>query len=594
VADLHLKAVSNPFIHNIDMHASDGEMLAVVGPSGAGKTSLLRVIAGLADHDGLVLIDQKNVSRTPPDRRSVGYVSQDLHLFPHLTLEGNLFLAMERLKWTKSRKRSRAADLIDLLRIGHLSGRKPATFSGGEKQRAALARVLASNPKILLLDEPFSKLDFRTARYLRSEFRDLQKKLTLTTILVTHNLEEAREMAGRIAVMQSGVLDVFSSKRSVSEDLQNNFLDTPNVLACRFLNTLEHGLVEVEWAGVPLVVPDEGRKFSHIIINRRNIELGATPPNGPPINRFTGIIRNAEPADDAVLITLDVNKQTLHVEISNEKWLKLSLEPGRRVHGFIRLKDIEVSWSGNVSGKASQMDIYQRLQKGFQDIIQKNNLGDVTIKVEAKALTPEQAIGNPEDDDYPIIKGRERIMEAEFRGDRGHAFTDLYGNHTDTLQRIAEMDLTNNFRRAVFLSSLNAVTRHLGIADKTVHCKDDAPPQCAKELAGHIVENYGNPKIAIVGFQPRMIQELTARFPCRVTDLDEDNIGTEKFGVMVQGPDMTKENLEWCDLALVTGSTLANASIMELLSEKPTIFFGVTVAAAAAMLDLNRFCPLGT
>jgi ABC-type sugar transport system ATPase subunit len=175
VADLHLKAVSNPFIHNIDMHASDGEMLAVVGPSGAGKTSLLRVIAGLADHDGLVLIDQKNVSRTPPDRRSVGYVSQDLHLFPHLTLEGNLFLAMERLKWTKSRKRSRVTELIDLLRIGHLSGRKPATFSGGEKQRAALARVLASNPKILLLDEPFSKLDFRTARYLRSEFRDLQK-----------------------------------------------------------------------------------------------------------------------------------------------------------------------------------------------------------------------------------------------------------------------------------------------------------------------------------------------------------------------------------------------------------------------------------
>jgi hypothetical protein len=138
------------------------------------------------------------------------------------------------------------------------------------------------------------------------------------------------------------------------------------------------------------------------------------------------------------------------------------------------------------------------------------------------------------------------------------------------------------------------VTRHLGIADKTVHCKDDAPPQCAKELAEHIADKYGNPKIAVVGFQPRMIQELSVRFPCRVTDLDEDNIGTEKFGIMVQGPDKTQENIGWCDLALVTGSTLANASIMELLSEKPTIFFGVTVAAAAAMLDLDRYCPLGT
>jgi uncharacterized protein (DUF4213/DUF364 family) len=240
------------------------------------------------------------------------------------------------------------------------------------------------------------------------------------------------------------------------------------------------------------------------------------------------------------------------------------------------------------------MDVYQRLQSGFRQLIQEHNLGDITIQVQTKALTPEEAIGNPEDDDYPIIKGRERIMEAGFQGAKGHAFTDMYGNHTDTLKRIADMDLTNNFRRAVFLSSLNAVARHLGIADKTIHCRDDAPPKCAKELADHIAEKYGHPKIAIVGFQPRMIQELAAKFPCRVNDLDEDNIGREKFGVMIEGPDMAMKNLEWCDLALVTGSTLSNATIMDFLSEKPVIFFGVTVAGAAAMLNLNRFCPLGT
>lgn len=239
------------------------------------------------------------------------------------------------------------------------------------------------------------------------------------------------------------------------------------------------------------------------------------------------------------------------------------------------------------------MDVFPHLQNGFKKLIQDHNLGDVTIQVQAKTLTSEQAIGHPEDDDYPLIKGRERIMEAEFRGARGHAFTDLYGNHTDALQHIAEMDLTNNFRRAVFISSLNAVTRHLGIADKTVHCRDDAPPQCARALAEHIAHIYGRPRIAMVGFQPRMVQALSANFPCRVTDLDEDNIGQEKFGVKIQAPDKAMENLDWCDLAVVTGSTLSNATINDFLSDKPTLFFGVTVAGAAALLNLSRFCPLG-
>lgn len=343
MAELRLEAVSNPFISNIDMQVDDGEMIAVVGPSGAGKTSLLRVIAGLADYEGSVLIDRQNVDHLPSDCRAVGFVSQDLHLFPHLTLEGNLCIAMDRLKWDQKRVQSRVEELKDLLRIKNLSGRKPSTYSGGEKQRAALARVLASNPRILLLDEPFSKLDFRTARYLRTEFKDLQNRLNLTTVIVTHNLDEARELGQRIAVMQSGVLTLNPPDRAVSQNLPNSFLETPNVLACRMVKTLEHGLVEVEWAGVTLLVPDEGRTFSHLIVHQRNIELGRTPPSGPPVNRFTGIVRNVEPADGSTLITLDINNVILHIEIPNDKWLKLSVEPGCRVHGFIPLKSIDVS-----------------------------------------------------------------------------------------------------------------------------------------------------------------------------------------------------------------------------------------------------------
>ena len=343
MAELHLDGVSNPFLKGIDLHVDDGEMMAIVGPSGAGKTSLLRVIAGLADHDGSVMIDRENVDHLSSDSRAIGFVSQDLHLFPHLTLEGNLRIAMDRLKWDKNRIQSRAEELINLLRINNLSGRKPATFSGGEKQRAALARVLASNPRILLLDEPFSKLDFRTARYLRAEFKDLQNRLNLTTVIVTHNLDEARELGQRIAVMQSGVLTVYPSGRTVPQNLPDSFLETPNVLPCRILKMLEHGLVEVEWAGVPLLVPDEGRAFTHLVIHRRNIEVGCTPPGGPFVNRFTGIIRNLEPADGVMLVTLDVNNEILHIEIPNDKWLKLPLEPGCQVHGFIPFKAMEIS-----------------------------------------------------------------------------------------------------------------------------------------------------------------------------------------------------------------------------------------------------------
>ena len=184
-------------------------------------------------------------------------------------------------------------------------------------------------------------------------------------------------------------------------------------------------------------------------------------------------------------------------------------------------------------------------------------------------------------------------MEADFHGDKGQAFTDTPGNFSGTLKQITEMDLNDNYQRALFVAALNAVMRHTGQALGTIHCRDDAPPKCGVELAEYITQKYGQPKIAMIGLQPRMVQNLAPKFELRVTDLDDDNIGREKFGLKIGGPEQTLDNLAWCDLAVVTGSTLANATIMEILSEKPTIFFGVTVAGPAAMLNLERFCPLG-
>lgn len=233
------------------------------------------------------------------------------------------------------------------------------------------------------------------------------------------------------------------------------------------------------------------------------------------------------------------------------------------------------------------------IREKFIKLIKEHGLEGEEVIIRAAALSTEQAIGNPEDKDYPLVRGEERLMQAEFRGALGQAFTDMYGDFTGQLSEIAEMDLNNNFRRAVFISSFNAVMNHLGLIKQTVHCKDKQPRECATELASYIKENYGQPKIAMVGFQPRMVEALAKQFEIRVTDMDQENIGQEKFGVKIDDPSRTKENLEWCDIALVTGTTIVNDTIDQFLIAKPVIFYGVTIAGAAKLQGWNRFCPFG-
>ncbi|MBN1847853.1 MAG: ATP-binding cassette domain-containing protein [Deltaproteobacteria bacterium] len=344
MAALEMIGVKNRFVCPGHFHVDDGDICAIVGPSGSGKTSLLRILVGLDAHEGRVLVDQEEIQMLAPHRRAIGFVSQDLHLFPHLTLEGNLFLAMQRSNLSRSQKHRKARELMGLLRITHLSGRKPGTFSGGEKQRVALARVLASSPRILLLDEPFSKLDFRTVRYLREEFKALQKEVGLTTILVTHDLEEAGDLAKTIWVMRSGSLTASSTPLTLEGDDQNHvdtFLETPNVLSCRILKVFRNGLVQAKWAGGIILIPDEGEPFSHFTIGPGAIEIGMSPPRGPRINRFKGVVGEVETGDDAALVTLDVNRVNVRVEVSREKWHQLGLSPGQKVHGYFRLRALK-------------------------------------------------------------------------------------------------------------------------------------------------------------------------------------------------------------------------------------------------------------
>ncbi len=235
-------------------------------------------------------------------------------------------------------------------------------------------------------------------------------------------------------------------------------------------------------------------------------------------------------------------------------------------------------------------NVYEEIKEKLFNLCQTEDLLTQPVSVRARTLSTEEAIGNPEADDFPLQKGKERLMQAAFLGSEGQAFTDQYGNFEGILEDILKADLKNNFRRAVFVSTMNAVLRHLGRIQNTIHCRDQEPTECAGELAAYIQEKYGKCKIAMVGFQPRMVEALASQFPLRVLDLDPHNVGANKFSVTIEGPEKTDEALNWANLTVVTGTTLVNGTITHFLDTKPLLFYGTTVAGAAHLMGWERFC----
>lgn len=234
--------------------------------------------------------------------------------------------------------------------------------------------------------------------------------------------------------------------------------------------------------------------------------------------------------------------------------------------------------------------IYNQLQQRFTDICREQGLMDEDIQIKARVLSTHEAIGNPEADDFPLQKGKERLMQADFLGAAGQAFSDRYGDFRGPLRDIVAMPLANNYRRAIFVAALNAVMRHLSKTDHTIHCRDQEPAQCAAELARYIHDKYGDINIMQAGFQPEMVGRLSTVFNYRILDLDPDNIGTTKRGVLVEGPDAMADAMDWADLLLVTGTTLVNGTIADFMSAKPILFYGTTIAGAAALMGWDRFC----
>jgi hypothetical protein len=237
------------------------------------------------------------------------------------------------------------------------------------------------------------------------------------------------------------------------------------------------------------------------------------------------------------------------------------------------------------------MDFYNDIKERFFNLIKEKDLMSSKVEVvSARTLTPQEVIGKPERDDFPLLKGKEVMIQADFKGSLGQAFTDMPGNYNGTLKEIFDMSLDNNFQRAVFIATLNAVLRYLNYISKTVHCKDKEPAECAAHLVDYIKERFGNPRIAFIGMQPAMVEALVVQFIIRVVDLDPDNVGQRRCGVLIEDVAYTKEILSWADLILTTGTTVVNDTLTPLLIEKPIIFYGITIAGVAYLKGYEQYC----
>jgi ABC-type Fe3+/spermidine/putrescine transport system ATPase subunit len=283
--EIMIKGVTNFICRDIHLIIRDKELMVLLGPTGAGKTTLLNIIAGLARYQGTILFDNHPIDQLPAHMRKVGFLFQDLALFPHLNVHSNIAYGLRMQRLSRKNLASRVDELLDLMNIRHLSHRYPKFLSGGEKQRVALARALAPSPEILLLDEPFSSLDFRTSRYLMMELRRIQKTLGITTVYVTHSLTEAKEMADRIGILFEGRLEQVDVPGKVFLQPQpgriSDFIGAPNVLDCEQSRSLRDGLAEVSCGGIKIVAPHDKKKIQKIIISPGHVYVSREQPPGP-------------------------------------------------------------------------------------------------------------------------------------------------------------------------------------------------------------------------------------------------------------------------------------------------------------------------
>jgi ABC-type Fe3+/spermidine/putrescine transport system ATPase subunit len=264
-------------VNNVSLEVNDGELFVLLGASGSGKSTILRLIAGLTLCDsGRIVLQGRDVTHLTPQSRNTGFVFQNYSIFRHMTLAENIEFGLKIRNMPKAQRSSRREELLDLVDLAGLGDRYPDQISGGQQQRVALARALAYEPGVLLLDEPLGALDVKIRAQLRRSLKEVQRRLRVTTILVTHDQEEAFELGDRIAVLERGVLleagepeKLYALPRSM---FVATFLGAGTVLAGRIKEGAAHfGPVVLP---VPAETPHEEAAPVEVLIRPEQVSIG--------------------------------------------------------------------------------------------------------------------------------------------------------------------------------------------------------------------------------------------------------------------------------------------------------------------------------
>jgi iron(III) transport system ATP-binding protein len=320
--DINIKGVNLYYgdfhaLKDIDLKIQPGEFFAFLGPSGCGKTTLLRLIAGFnAAQTGSIQVSGEELLKLPPWKRDVGMVFQSYALWPHMTVFRNVAFGLEERKLPAAEIKRRVANALEVVGLTHLAERRPSQLSGGQQQRVALARTIAIEPKVLLLDEPLSNLDAKMRVQVRRELRDLQQRLGLTTIFVTHDQEEANTMCDRIAVFNDGVIQQVGTPMELYTKPANlfvaNFLGTANILSGNVRsNNAERAFVLADGTAIAMPADAPGGPVK-LVFRPQNARLGGAAPGDV---QLTGTVANVEFLGASLRYQIKVGSEEVLVDV---------------------------------------------------------------------------------------------------------------------------------------------------------------------------------------------------------------------------------------------------------------------------------------
>ncbi len=337
VQNVHKRYGRFAALDGVSIEAPTGGLLALLGPSGSGKTTLLRVIAGLELPDaGTIHYHDDDITARSAKDRNVGFVFQHYALFRHMTVFENVAFGLRVRKWPDAKVRDRVHELLHLIRLEELGARYPSQLSGGQRQRVALARALAPAPKILLLDEPFGALDAQVRQELRSALRRLHDELHVTSIFVTHDQEEAFDVADQVVLMNQGRVEQAGPPQQVFEHPANafvmDFLGDVNVFHAR----LQNGQATVGGADLPYpAYPHAEARDANVYVRPHELEIDRVCQGTACLHAR---IVHINPAGSTVKVRLLVEEfgLAINVDLTPARCAELALNVGEHVHVFPR------------------------------------------------------------------------------------------------------------------------------------------------------------------------------------------------------------------------------------------------------------------